>query len=234
MRYLLALLILFCILVFPAHGQDRLVLVGPNDPVNQVSTLILSAAYAKLGISIRVQHPPAARTASFATQGMSDGLVNRIEGIDKNFPSLIRITVPINFVEGFVYTKDSNVKVTDWQSLAPYRIGVRIGTLFIERHTHGMDRTSVISNEALFQMLHKDRIQIALTSGLEGLSVIKRLNLTGITRVEPSLTRALLFHYLRQENKHLIPHITAVLEQMQQSGEIDAIRQSAIAQLLKS
>ena len=46
--------------------------------------------------------------------------------------NLMMISVPVNFLDGVVFTKNHHFPVTGWESLKPYSIAIRIGTKFAE------------------------------------------------------------------------------------------------------
>jgi polar amino acid transport system substrate-binding protein len=164
--------------------------------------------------------------------GELDGEVNRIKGIDKNYPNLIMVSIPVNNLEGVVFTKKI-FPVKGWKSLTPYTIAVRRGTKFAEKGTKGMNRILLVKNKQLFIMIDKGKADVSVTSRLEGLEEIKKLNIKGIKVLEPPLVKMSLYHYLNKKHYSLVPKITESLQKLEKQGIIQKIRNQIISDMLK-
>lgn len=216
----------------PAWAQRQLTLAAVTDVETRISEDVLRAAYAKLGIAISTTELPAARALALSNDGTLDGEVNRIEGMEKSYPNLIRVPVAISQVDGVAFTKGLNFPVSGWESLRPYRLGTRIGLKFAEQGTAGMNVERVASVEQSFAKLAAGRVDVVVETRLSGLWQVKAAGLQGITVLEPPLIRRQLFHYLHKKHAHLVPRITAVLEKMQADGQLQALRKQSIARSL--
>ncbi len=226
MRTILVTLLSWLMISIPLYAQKSLVLSKPDDPIADVSEKVLSEAYQRIGIQIQMITLPAERALLTSNSGDVDGEVNRIKGIEKIYLNLMMVPVVINMLEGVVFTKDVSIHVTKWNSLKPYKIGIRRGTKFAERGTKGMDVDFVTTNMQLLSKLDMGRCDVIVTSRLEGLDQIKQLHLTGIYILEPPLVRLKLYHYLHKKHITLLPDITNVLQKMEEEGRIQAIRQT--------
>ena len=68
-----------------------------------------------------------------------------------------------------------------------------------------------------------------------GQLIIQRLSLGGVLRVvEPPLQHIPLHHFLHERHRALVPRIEQVLRSMQASGELQQVRQDAVAAMLSS
>lgn len=216
----------------PARSQEPLTFAAVTDLETRIGEDVLRVAYAKLGITIHAQELPAARALALSNDGTMDGEVNRIEGMEKLYPNLIRVPVAINQVDGVAFTKGLNFPVSGWESLRPYRVGTRIGLKFAEQGTAGMYVERVPSVEQSFAKLAAGRVDVVVETRLSGLWQVKAAGLQGITVLEPPLIKHHLFHYLHKKHAPLVPRITAVLEKMQADGQLQALRKQAIARYL--
>ncbi len=221
------------IIVSPAYAQESLVFSRPDDPVAQVSVKVLGEAYHRIGIQIQTISLPAERALLSSNNGDVDGEVNRIKGIENTYSNLLMVPVPVNVLEGVVFTENVAVPVTGWNSLKPYKIGIRRGTKFAEQGTKGMNVEPVTTNRQLFLKLVMGRNDVIVTSHVEGLEQIKQLQLKTIIVLEPPLVIVNLYHYLHKKHAALIPDITKALIKMEAEGRIKAIREQAIAELLQ-
>ena len=193
--------------------------------IAEITSLILRQAYKQIGIGLTITYLPAQRALIESNEGIVDGEVHRILGIEKKYPNLIRIPVSIWHMKGVVFTKNVTFEVKGWQSLEPYRIGTLRGVKFVENNTQGMNRLRVRDYTQLFLMLADNRLDIVVLAQLSGLKALKATKAEGIRILSPPLTVLKLYHYLHRKNLHLIPEITKALKEMEQQGKIRAIWQ---------
>jgi ABC-type amino acid transport substrate-binding protein len=82
-------------------------------------------------------------------------------------------------------------------------------------------------------MLDAGRIDLLITARINGLLMTKDLGLGTIKPLSPPLSRLWVYHYLHERHKDLVPIIDAVFKAMQESGELEALREQATQQLLQ-
>ena len=85
----------------------------------------------------------------------------------------------------------------------------------------------------VMRMLNAGRIDLLITARINGLLLAKELGLDGIKPLSPPLSRLWVYHYLHERHKGLVPTIDAVFKAMQESGELEALREQAVQQLLQ-
>ncbi|MEH6648482.1 MAG: transporter substrate-binding domain-containing protein [Motiliproteus sp.] len=222
-----ALTITFLSLLIPFQAQagtDNGMTVGAIDSsTTQVPEAVIKEAYRRLEIPLTVIKLPPARSLKMTSSGLYDAELARVKVDPKLYPDLIRVPVAIDLIEAAVFSKSVDFSVDGWDSLKPYRIGIRRGVKFTQRGTQGMNVVIANENEQLFKMLDKDRVDIVVLNKHNALTAIERLGLTNIRMLKPSVHYLEVFHYLHKKNKHLLPALTHELQQMEQSGEIEAI-----------
>lgn len=233
MRIILVAIFGWCFFLSPIHSQETLVLSSPDDLLVSISYTVLKEAYQKLNIDVQVKKFPAKRAIHMANDGESDGAVNRIMGMDKKYPNLIRVPVSINFSEIVIYTKTNDFVVNGWESLKPYRIGIRRGIKVLEDGTFGMNVDPVATNEQLFRKLDAGFNDVVLMGRIAGVTVLKTLPFHDLRILEPPLLTIKLYHYLHKKNAPLKPNITTVLHAMERSGRIHQIREEMARALLR-
>ena len=197
----------------------------PDSPADDVSADILTEAYAHLGVRLHIVHAPAEPALVRASEGKNDGVVQRMDGIDQYYPNLIPVPVRINHEEAVVFTRGKVFPVDGWQSLRPWRLGIRRGIKFIEQGTERMNVHDATSNEQLFQMLVLDRVDAVVLPRSLGLAALQRLGIRDVRMLEPAVASVDLYHFLHERHRDRLPAITAVLRDMAQSGRLDQIRQ---------
>jgi len=232
---LVALLVILCGQVFCisyAQAKNKLVFSTIEGSVNaEVSSLVMIEAYKRLGFEIEIMPLPGKRTLAISNSGQVDGELFRLKGINKKWPNLIPVSVPINFMEGVVITKGMSFNVGRWESLRPYKIGIRRGIRFTETGTKGMSREIADSNASLFKMLEYGRVETIVVTRSNGLKMMKSPDFSGFKMLEPSVETYPLFHYLHVKHKELIPRVKAVLQGMQKEGLFQKIRNQVLHDL---
>jgi polar amino acid transport system substrate-binding protein len=217
----------------PAFAQTRLVLVAPHNSADTtIGEVIIRAAYKRLGIDVEIRKYPGERALRLADSGKVDGEVHRIDGISGKYKNLVQIKPPINFIKGTAFSDGLVFPIKGWQSLKPYRIGYILGIKFAENNTRGMKSVAVSDYGNMFQLLGKDRIDVVVSPRINGLYQMRMLGIKNLKELTPPIAHFDLFHYLHKKNQHLVPKITAVLQEMAANGELTRIRDHAIQVIL--
>lgn len=186
---------------------------------------ILSEAYRKLGIEVIFVGLPGERALQMANTGKYDGEAARIEGIEREYPNLLRIPVKLLIAEQMAFGRSAELVPDGWQSLAPYRIGFSRGYKAAEQNTHGMQTQMTSSDEAALRMVARGRIDVAIVNRFAGERLLHDLELANVHMLLPPLQQDPIFHYLHSRHSDLLVPVTNVLSEMEVSGEIAAIRQ---------
>ena len=222
------------LLVQPALAAGTLTFSSIQGSINcLISERVVREAYQRMGFEVIVKQFPAKRALVSSNEGKTDGELQRIPGINKKYPNLIMVPVPVNTLDGIVYTREGALSVNGWQSLKPYKIGIRRGIKFSEKGTMGMDRSFVNTNDELFSLLKMGKVDLVVISRVNGLNMSRRLNIAGIKALDQPIESYPLYHYLHQKNKHLVPQLTAVLENMEKEGVIKKIREQYLVELTR-
>ncbi|MDM8556599.1 transporter substrate-binding domain-containing protein [Desulfococcaceae bacterium HSG7] len=183
----------------------------------------MQAAYKKIGIEAVIQHYPPARGIQLANEGNTDGELYRSFRINGKFSNLVMVPVPITHTEVVAFVKNIQFPVKGWDSLKPYRIGVERGFKLAEARTEGM-KTQSAKVEQTFQMLDAGRVDVVVSTRLGGSGHVKNLKLKGIKILTPPLEKDMIHHFLHKKHQKIIPELTATLENMKKTGEIDTIK----------
>jgi len=226
--------IIVLLLLVPGLGitQPKLVFSGIQGSANSdISMRVLQHAYQQLGIDIEYLPLPGERALRTSDSGEVDGEVFRIANVNKRYKNLVPVPTRINVLQGIAFTKERDIRVDGWQSLAPHNIGIQVGIKFAERGTEGMNRILVDTNEQLFKMLDSGRVDVIVAAHANGLKTISALELTGIRSTTPAIQEYPLFHYLHKKHSALVPKLDAVLRDMEESGLILQMRHSALEDL---
>ena len=205
-----------------------------NVPDQYIGGEILKAVYAKLDVKVEFIDVEAARALELSSSGQIDGEIQRIPAVARQFPSLIRIDTPMNFIEPSAFTRNLDIPIDGWPSLAGYDIGIVHGVGSSEAGTKGMKSVQAATSlENLIQMLDRGRFQVMVTDLVSGEIAIRKLGLANrIHALSPPLQHIDLYHYLNQKNRVLAQRVSAVLAEMAASGELQKLHEKLVNQLL--
>ena len=218
------------------NAQPILIFAQIVDTPDQiVGAEILKIAYAKLGISIKILEMPGKRALIESSAGRVDGEVHRIIEIADDYPTLIKVPTPVNYIEPSVFSKKYNFKITDCSALKKYNIGIVRGVKHAELCTKGMNNIRVFTySTKMMKLLDANRVDIAITAKINGLLLSKKMGMKSIHALSPPLSRMMVYHYLHEKHRDLVPKLDKVLIEMKESGELEILRNKAIKRLLKN
>jgi polar amino acid transport system substrate-binding protein len=214
---------------------ENVVISTIDGSATPIAEKVMVEAYKRMGKTLEIKKFPAERSLQVANNGEVDGDLYRKKDIDKSYPNLIVIPVPIVSVDVMVFTKGKKFAVKGWESLLSHKVGYRIGIKVIEDNlVKGTKAEAVPTLDQLFKKLDGGRNDVVVETRLSGLETISKLGLKKISMLEPPLIKSQLYHCLNVKNKNLVEPLTAVLRQMEKEGVIQDIQKKAEQQLLKS
>ncbi len=204
-----------------------------NDYIHGVLKNIVYTAYKKIGIEVKFNYLPAQRSLEWANLGKTDGDLARTDKIEDKYTNLIKIPTPLITIKGVAFTKNIKRDIRAWEDLKGLSIGIRSGIRYSEVGTKGLDRIESENLSHLFNLLSRDRIDIAIADFDMGrYELLKNFKGSNIHIIGQPLNSALLFHYINKKNIELLPQLKSTFRDMMESGEIDSIREKAIQETL--
>lgn len=193
--------------------------------------LIVKEAFRRIGIEAEIVFNPTERSLADVDAGLLDAELNRIEGMEKNFPNLVRVPEP-NMVMDFVAFSKKDYQIDGWESISDFHIGLVSGWKILEENTKGFPHVVTVPTETeLFNMLDLDRIDVALYSKLTGYEQIHLRELEGIHHLEPPLERRNMYLYVHKRHSDLVQLLAEALRSMKKDGTYDRIVQEATSYL---
>lgn len=192
---------------------------------------VIEEAYRRIGVPVEFRSYPASEALAMSNGGEVDAELQRIDGTSNSYPNLVKIPIPINIIQGAVFSRDLRFPIMGWHSLRPYRIGIVRGILFAEQQTIGMERTFMDSYPALIDAINNGEVDVGVMLRIGGLSAIRELKSDGIVELDGVLETLFLYHYVHRSRADLVEKLQPVLKDMLLSGEIRRMREQAIAAL---
>lgn len=109
-----------------------------KDPATLVAERIVKTAYRSLGLNLEIHYLPGERSLLSANNGEMDGELYPKLGMERTYPNILIVPVPLLTYEIVIFTNGTNFVVNGWDSLRPYTIGFVRGIKIIEQNTVGM------------------------------------------------------------------------------------------------
>lgn len=219
----------------PSQAQDTIRLARIADiPDQYVGGELLRAVYAKLNIRLEFEDVPGKRALALSSAGEVDGEIQRIGTLSRDYPTLLKVTPAINYIEPAVFATRLRFEVKGWESIRDYSIGIVRGVGSSEAGTRGMARVTATSGlDNMVRMLDADRFDVMVTDLFSGLAAVRKLNLqTRIYPLSPPLERIHIYHYLHERHRDLVPKVGKVIAEMEASVELAALREALVNQAL--
>jgi polar amino acid transport system substrate-binding protein len=219
----------------PSHAQSVIRLARIADiPDQYVGGEILRAVYGHLNIAVEFEDVPGKRALALSSAGELDGEVHRIANLARDYPTLVQISPPINYIEPSVFTAALRFDVKGWNSIKDYSVGIVRGVGSSEAGTRGMDRvTAAASLENMIRMLDAGRFDLMVTDLFSGRVAVKKLDLQSrIHSLGAPLEKIYIYHYLHERHRDLAGKVGSVIQEMDASGELARLRERLVKQVL--
>lgn len=233
-RTLLKLLCLNCVPIRSTLAQEitdiQISTLLENDPVTTIVERVLREAYRRLGMNMVLNKVPGERSLFSVNHGQVDGELYRKLGMERDYPNLRIVPVPLMTYEIVIFTLGTNFVVSGWDSLRPFTIGFVKGIKVIEQNTIGMKLEPTATMRQAFLKMTLGRSDIVVANRSSGLAVLKEMKLADVKVLEPPLVTFPVFHYLHKKNEALVPKLTTVLQHMQKDKTIENIQKAVMAE----
>lgn len=230
-------MLLTSILVFTATaGEPALVLSNPMAPplTNARGTgfldLLLQEAARRAGVRVRLVNLPAERGLVNANAGIEDGDSNRIAGLERAYPNLIRVPEKNMDMHFMAFTRQTNLGLDQgWRSLSGRSVGLIKGWKILERNLPADTQLTVVKDaEQLFRLLEHRRVDVVLYAQHLGQAQARRLGLNDVRVAGAPLTTQEMFVYLHKKHAPLVPRLAEALRQIKADGTYARLERAAL------
>jgi polar amino acid transport system substrate-binding protein len=185
---------------------------------------LVRAAFRRIGVEVEVSRVPPARSLINANAGLDDGDLWRIEGIEKDYPNLVRVPEMLLDNEFIAYTKRADIRIRDWSDLQPYAVAFVTGWKPYEVNVKGVkELTKVASLELLFPLLENGRVDVILMDRWQWWWVAHQNRYDKVRLIEWPLARLDEFMYLNIKHAALVPKVAQALADMKADGSYKKI-----------
>ena len=180
---------------------------------------VLIECFKRMGIVLNIVKMPSKRSLKNADNGLEDGNFVRTEGITHAYPNLIKVPEKISVNRIVAFSKNTNIKIKNWQSLSKFNVVCVNGWRNCERELDNPNKVTYVKNEELLMtLIENDRTDIGIFGQSTGFEVIKKLGYSSIKSLEPPVAVSDLFLYIHKKHLGLIDAIVKTLKEMKNDG----------------
>ncbi len=207
-------------------GEPTLVLSNPTAPplTNAQGTgfidQLLQEAARRVGVRVRLVSLPAERGLLNANAGIEDGDSNRIAGLERDYPNLIRVPEKNMDMQFMAFTRQPDLRLDQgWRSLSGRSVGLIKGWKILERNLPADTQVTAVKDaEQLFRLLEHRRVDVVLYAQHLGQAQARRLGLNDVRVAGAPLTTQEMFVYLHKKHAPLVPRLAEALRQIKADG----------------
>ncbi len=227
MRYLLIFLIMLASI--PSLASDALKIGTTMAPPLSVPEgtgmldLLVKEAFARAGVDVELVTLPSERGLISAASGQTDGDINRVAGLSKEYPELVQVDESNMTYEFMAFTRRKDLSVRGWDDLRGLNVGFITGWKIFENNVTAKTITKVDNPAQLFTLLEKDRVDVVLFDRWGGGHQLRQLGCADATVMEPPLATRDMFLYLNHQHQSLAPQLAQALRDMKSDGTYDRI-----------
>ncbi|MEG3619132.1 transporter substrate-binding domain-containing protein [Magnetovibrio sp. PR-2] len=207
------------------RAKNELVIATRDKAItNRFAELVLKKVYASLGIPVRFQVYPDARSVMEANKGHADGGAARLSVVLNTYQNLRLVPVPLFYSELSAFVRsDYALDISDWESLGQYRLATVQGFKLVQDKLADFSLHTFSTSQEVIQRVEASRIEVGVLNRFLGQLAAQRLNAKFVKDVSPPLERLPVFHMVHKNQEHLVPKLTDALRDMQDRGELQSL-----------
>jgi polar amino acid transport system substrate-binding protein len=207
-----------------AAERRMLVLNNANEPPYTTESgdgfidVVAQEAFRRAGVGLRLVKLPAERALISANEGIEDGDLVRIAGLEQQYPNLIRVPEKLMDWTFAAFSKNAALPGR-WDAIRPRAVGHIKGWKIYEQHMAGAPQVTTADDAAqLFRLLALGRIEIALYEHWMGVALAKQQGLREARPLQPALATREMFVYLHKRHAPLVPRVAEALRALKREG----------------
>ncbi len=225
-KLFISLFVLIILQPFFCHGSEVLRIntsIKPPFSTEQEDgffDLLLRELFTRIGVQVDLVRLPAERALQMADEGLSDGDIPRISGLESLYPNLIKVGEPVidYYFVAFGHKKEIPLELS-WKKLAGKDVGFIIGWKIYENNVpKSANIIRASSPGQLFKLLDGNRINVALYERYAGKHLIESDNFKDLEECRPPLAVRPMYLYLNKKHKNLADALSKELKKMKVDG----------------
>lgn len=182
--------------------------------------LLIPELLGRAGVKVKLVRLPPERALQMANDGLSDGELPRIAGLEKKYPNLVQIAEPVidYTFSAFSHKQDEPLSLC-WKKLAGKSVGFIIGWKIYEKNVPATARvTKAKTPSQLFELLNSKRIEVALYERYAGKYIIKSNDYSNLEECKTPLAVRPMYLYMHNKHSDLSGLLSEELKKMKNDG----------------
>jgi len=226
----IALFVLVCTLQSVIYAQQTLVLSAVGQPPLNTESHdgfmdeVTREAINRIGYQLEITMLPAERSLRSSNEGLIDGEMSRVEGMEKLYPNLVRVPEKIMDWEFCVFSKKPITIKDGWSSLSDKNVAFITGWKILEKN---VPRAAVITKTRnavqLFTLLKVNRADYVIYERWGGHRILKTLQINDVKSRRPFLASKEMYIYLHKKNQALVPRLSQAIASMKKDGSYERL-----------
>lgn len=232
------IIILFSALFLKAEIKELSVNSGFPIPETLLVESIVTEGFKRAGILMKYQTLPSERSLRNVHLGIDDVEAGRIEGLDKTYPNLVRVKVPIHSIDIVLLSRDNahpkGEHIKTIAQMKPYNVGLIRGVKIAERIAQKATPKSITqatSYAMLIKMLINGRIDVIITSKIALLTMLSQTKERGLHMTSKPIVSLPLYTYLNKKYSSLVPKLEQSYNSMLKDGTIKRLHDDFLCDL---
>lgn len=191
--------------------------------------ILVAEAFKKAGLPPpKLVKLPPERGLLSVNNGLIDGDLQRLVGLEKKYPNLIMVPEVIREADFCALSTISGLSSAP-EELKKHVVGYIKGWKIYEKMMAGSKKIITASSpDQLIRLLELNRIEVALYNCLDGFTLAKKMGIKGVKLVKPQFKKVKLYLYLNNKHEHLVPKLTKALSDLRKEGFNDMLHQKII------
>ena len=207
-------------LVFNVTGQPPLNTVKNDGFMDE----IVREALKRIGYNLIINRLPAERGLRSLNQGLIDGEMSRVKGIDKSYTNLLRVPEKIMSWDFVVFSKKGIELSQGWASLENKNVAFINGWKIVEKNIPDSSYiTKTKNSKQLFTLLKKNRTDFIIYEHWGGHYVINMMGMKKVKIRQPALASKDMYIYIHKKHENLLPVLSKALSTMKKDGSYKKI-----------
>lgn len=180
---------------------------------------VVREAIRRIGYRLVMHRFPAERGLRNANNGLIDGEMSRVKGMDKLYPNLMRVPEKIMDWEFCVFSKKPIKLHKGWDSLANRNVAFITGWKILEKNVpRSAEITKTRNSQQLFTLLKLNRADFIIYERWGGSRILNKSHLYKVKLRQPCLASKAMFIYLHKKHRALVPRLSRALADMKKDG----------------
>ena len=202
-----------------------------DSPELKIIENILIEAYRRAGYKVRFVYSPDSslgENLKLPRHEGYDGELARIDGMDEEYPELVKVYSPVSWVEPVAISRKNLSTRYGWYSIRQKKVGILVYSVFSNIVTIGSRRVTAKSIDELMKLLVTDKVDVVVLPALTAKMYVKKYMDAGVMLISPSLENILLYHYLNKKYAPLADELSKIIRNMLYDGTVAKIRERTL------